>query len=245
MSGQITRRPRRSRRLGGSGAPPRSLARTSVALSWSGGKDSALTLWTLRRQTMEPEALITTVTESYERISMHGVRRELLARQADALGIPLVEVVIPPACVNEVYEARMARAFATPPLSSVDAVAFGDLFLEDVRAYREARLAAGGKRGLFPLWGRDTGELAREFIAAGFEAIIVCLDPRALDPSFAGRPYDERLLAKLPASVDPCGENGEFHTFVKAGPVFAEPIACETGDVVERDGFVFCDLTPT
>lgn len=149
-----------------------------------------------------------------------------------------------PGCVNDVYEARMAEAFASAPLSGVEEVAFGDLFLEDVRAYREERLAAGGKRGLFPLWGRDTRELAREFIAAGFEAIIVCLDPRALDPSFAGRPYDEQLLAELPPSVDPCGENGEFHTFVHAGPIFPEPIACETGELVERDGFLFCDLTP-
>jgi uncharacterized protein (TIGR00290 family) len=214
------------------------------ALSWSGGKDSALTLWTLREEGMEPEALITTVTESYERISMHGVRRELLASQSDALGITLVEVRIPPACVNDVYEARMAQAFASSPLSSVEAVAFGDLFLKDVRAYRETRLTAAGKRGLFPLWGRDTSVLAHEFIAAGFQAVIACLDPRALDASFAGRAYDEQLLSDLPASVDPCGENGEFHTFVHAGPIFAEPIACATGEVVERDGFVFCDVVP-
>jgi uncharacterized protein (TIGR00290 family) len=214
------------------------------ALSWSGGKDSALALWTLRRQQREPEALITTVTESYDRISMHGVRRELLARQAEALGVPLVEVVIPPACVNEIYEARMVEAFAAAPLSDVEAVAFGDLFLEDVRAYREARLAGAGRRALFPLWGRDTTALARQFLEAGFEAVLVCIDPRALDPAFAGRRYDERLLAELPASVDACGENGEFHTFVYGGPIFAAPIACETGAIVERDGFVFCDLTP-
>ena len=215
------------------------------ALSWSGGKDSALTLWTLRRQDVEPEALITTVTDSYDRISMHGVRRELLARQADAAGIPLIEVRIPPACVNEVYEARIAQAFASPPLSDVEEVAFGDLFLEDVRAYREERLAATGRRGLFPLWGHDTGVLAREFIAAGFQARIVSLDPRVLDASFAGRAYDEQLLAELPASVNPCGENGEFHTFVHAGPIFSQPVACETGEVVEREGFVFCDLLST
>jgi uncharacterized protein (TIGR00290 family) len=213
-------------------------------LSWSGGKDSALTLWTLRLQGVEPEALITTVTDAYDRISMHGVRRELLSKQADATGIPLVEVRIPPACINEVYEARMTEAFASAPLASVEAVAFGDLFLEDVRAYREERLTASGRRGVFPLWGRDTGELAREFIAAGFQAFIVTLDPRALDASFAGRAYDEQLLAELPASVDPCGENGEFHTFVHAGPIFSEPIACETGEVVEREGFVFCDVMP-
>jgi len=218
---------------------------SATALSWSGGKDSALTLWTLRREGVEPEALITTVTDVYERISMHGVRRELLARQADAAGIALVEVRIPPACVNDVYEERMAQAFASPPLSDVQAVAFGDLFLEDVRAYRETRLAANNMRGLFPLWERDTGLLAREFIAAGFQAIIACLDPRVLDASFAGRAYDGQLLAELPASVDPCGENGEFHTFVHTGPIFAEPIACETGEVLERDGFVFCDVIPT
>jgi uncharacterized protein (TIGR00290 family) len=216
----------------------------SFALSWSGGKDSALVLWTLRRARLTPKALITTVTESYERISMHGVRRELLARQAEALRIPLVEVIIPPACVNDVYEARMAEAFAAAPLSGVEAVAFGDLFLEDVRAYREERLAAGGRHGLFPLWGRDTAVLAREFLDAGFEATLVCVDPLALDPAYAGRRYDERLLAELPPGVDPCGENGEFHTFVSAGPIFAEPIACETGRIVERDGFVFCDLRP-
>jgi uncharacterized protein (TIGR00290 family) len=243
VSGQaIDSRPRRSPRLGTAAAlrePP-----APFALSWSGGKDSALVLWTLRRQLLKPEALITTVTESYERISMHGVRRELLARQAEVLGIPLVEVLIPPGCVNEVYEARMAEAFAASPLAGVEAVAFGDLFLEDVRAYREGRLVAAGKRGLFPLWGHDTAALAREFVDAGFEATLVCVDPRALDSSFAGRRYDERLLAELPPGIDPCGENGEFHTFVSAGPIFAAPIACERGEIVERDGFVFCDLTP-
>jgi uncharacterized protein (TIGR00290 family) len=223
---------------------PNAAAAGGLALSWSGGKDSALTLWTLRCQGLEPDALITTVTDEYDRISMHGVRRELLAMQADALGIPLVEVCIPPECVNETYEQRMAEAFASPPLSSVETVAFGDLFLQDVRAYREERLIAAGRRGLFPLWERDTGELAREFITAGFQAIIACLDPRALDPSFAGRAYDEQLLADLPAGVDPCGENGEFHTFVHAGPIFSEPIACEIGEVVEREGFVFCDVLP-
>jgi uncharacterized protein (TIGR00290 family) len=224
-----------------SAEPPR---HRSFALSWSGGKDSAVALWTLRREQLEPQALLTTITEGYERISMHGVRRELLAHQAEALAIPLVEVVIPPACVNDVYEARMAAAFAAPPLSQVDAVAFGDLFLGDVRAYREERLAAGGLRGLFPLWGGDTTALAYEFLDAGFEALLVCVDPRSLDRSFAGRRYDERLLAELPHGVDPCGENGEFHTFVSAGPIFVHPIACEPGAIVERDGFVFCDLVP-
>jgi uncharacterized protein (TIGR00290 family) len=239
----LTRRPGRSPGLG-EAATLGERPRAPFALSWSGGKDSALVVWTLRGELLEPQALITTVTESYERISMHGVRRELLARQAEMLGIPLVEVLIPPSCVNETYEARMAEAFAATPLSGVEAVAFGDLFLEDVRGYREERLAAAGKCGLFPLWGHDTAALAREFLDAGFEATLVCVDPRLLDSSFAGRRYDERLLAELPPGVDPCGENGEFHTFVSAGPIFAEPIACERGEIVERDGFVFCDLTP-
>jgi uncharacterized protein (TIGR00290 family) len=188
--------------------------------------------------------LITTVTDEYGRISMHGVRRELLERQSEAADVPLVEVRIPPGCGNDLYEERLTQAFASPPLSTVETVAFGDLFLEDVRAHREQQLAVSGRRGVFPLWGRDTSELAREFIAAGFQAIIVCLDPRALDASFAGRAYDERLLAELPANVDPCGENGEFHTFVHAGPIFSEPIACEIGEVVQRESFVFCDVLP-
>jgi len=235
---------RRTRRFFISGHSVDARPRPSLALSWSGGKDSALALSRLRGEQLEPEALITTVTESYDRISMHGVRRELLARQARALSLPLVEILIPAACVNDVYEARMAQAFAASPLSGVDAVAFGDLFLEDVRAYREQRLAAAGKRGVFPLWGQDTSGLAREFLDAGFEATLVCVDPRLLDRSFAGRRYDKQLLAELPAGVDPCGENGEFHTFVHAGPIFAAPIGCATGEIVERDGFVFCDLIP-
>jgi uncharacterized protein (TIGR00290 family) len=213
-----------------------------LALSWSGGKDSALALWSLRLWRLEPEALITTVTDGYGRVSMHGVRCELIVRQALALGIELVKVVIPPACVNQVYEQRMAEAFAAEPLSAVGAVAFGDLFLEDVRAYREQRLAVAGKQGLFPLWGRDTSQLAGEFLDLGFEATLVCVDPRLLDANFAGRRDDRQLLSELPAGVDPCGENGEFHTFVHAGPLFREPIRCQPGPVVDRDGFVFCDL---
>jgi uncharacterized protein (TIGR00290 family) len=229
-------------------AEPQPAQRAAIAgrhaLSWSGGKDSALTLWRLRAQSIEPEALITTVTDVYDRISMHGVRRELLGAQAESVGVPLVEVEIPPACVNEIYEARMAQAFEVEPLASVQTVAFGDLFLADIRAYREQRLAASGRSGLFPLWGQDTTALAREFVGAGFEAFIACLDPRVLPVSFAGRRYDESLLADLPAGVDPCGENGEFHTFVYDGPIFSAPIACDAGEVAERDGFVFCDLLP-
>jgi uncharacterized protein (TIGR00290 family) len=213
------------------------------ALSWSGGKDSALALQALRDELgVEPHALVTTVTSSYDRISMHGVRRSLLERQARVIGLPLVEVVIPPGCPNTVYEQRWREAFASPLLQSVEEVAFGDLFLDDVRRYREVLLAREGKRGLFPLWGRNTTRLAREFVAAGFRAKLVCVDPKQLDGAFAGREYDERLLAELPAHVDPCGERGEFHTFVYAGPGFSEPIGCRVGEVVEREGFVFCDL---
>jgi uncharacterized protein (TIGR00290 family) len=218
--------------------------RGAVALSWSGGKDSALALWVLGRDHgVVPRALVTTVTDAYNRISMHGVRRSLLALQAEAVGVPLVEIEIPAACTNEVYEQRMSQAMASEPLRDVAAVAFGDLFLEAVRSYREDRLASAGKRACFPLWRRDTTSLAHEFIAAGFEAILVCVDPTKLDRSFAGRRFDERLLTDLPAGVDPCGENGEFHTFVHAGPIMPAPIAVEVGETVERDGFVFTDLT--
>jgi uncharacterized protein (TIGR00290 family) len=218
---------------------------TALALSWSGGKDSSLALWTLRREhRREPRALISTVTDAYDRISMHGVRRELVAAQAEALGIPLIEVAIPVGCTNDDYDASMRRGLAAAELEGVTEVAFGDLFLEDIREHRERRLAEAGLRGSFPLWGRDTTQLAQAFIDAGFEATLVCVDPRQLDPSFAGRRFDERLLADLPAGVDPCGENGEFHTFVHAGPIFPAPIACQAGEVVERDGFAFCDLVP-
>lgn len=216
---------------------------SAAALSWSGGKDSALALRALRAGPgPAPGALITTVTADYGRISMHGVRRELLARQAQAVGLPLVEVEIPAACSNDVYEQRMGQALAESPLEQVQTIAFGDLYLADIRAYREARLGTVGKHAVFPLWGRDTGGLAREFIAAGFRAMLVCVDPTKLDPGFAGRNYDDELLAELPPGVDACGENGEFHTFVHAGPIFSEPIGCETGEIVSRDGFVFCDV---
>jgi uncharacterized protein (TIGR00290 family) len=216
---------------------------STIALSWSGGKDSALALWALRQEMgVEPVALLTTITEDYDRISMHGVRRELLRAQAQATGIELVEIEIPAACVNETYEERMARALSRPPLDRAGTIAFADLFLADVRAYREERLASGGRTGLFPLWGRDTAALAHQFIEAGFEATLVCVDPSQLDPSFVGRPFDEALLADLPAGVDPCGENGEFHTFVHAGPIFETRIEVEPGEKVMREGFAFNDL---
>jgi uncharacterized protein (TIGR00290 family) len=189
-----------------------------------------------------PHALITTVTADYGRISMHGVRRELLFRQAQAVGLPLVEIEIPADCSNDVYEQRMEGALAQAPLAEVQTIAFGDLFLADIRAYREERLSRVGKQAIFPLWGRDTDALARELVAAGFEAVLVRVDPRRLDLSFAGRRLDAELLADLPPDVDPCGENGDFHRFVHAGPVFSAPIACHFGETVERDGFVFCDV---
>jgi uncharacterized protein (TIGR00290 family) len=217
----------------------------SVALSWSGGKDSSLALWVMREELgIEPAALLTTVTEDFDRVSMHGVRRELVRAQAKAVGLPLVEIGIPAACVNEVYEQRMAAALNTPPLAEAETMAFADLYLEEIRAYREERLLGAGRKALFPLWGLDTTELARRFVAAGFEATLVCVDPSQIDPSFAGRAFDEALLADLPASADPCGENGEFHTFVHAGPIFAAPIAVEVGETVVREGFVFTDLKP-
>ncbi len=217
---------------------------TAVALAWSGGKDSALALWTLRREGTEPVALLTTFTGDYDRVSMHGVRRELVRAQAEAAGLPLVEVDIPATCPNEVYEARMAAALEAPPLDGVGTIAFADLFLEDIRAYREARLAAAGRQALFPIWGRETDDLAREFVHAGFEAVLACVDPAQLDPSFAGRSFDRVLLAGLPDGADPCGENGEFHTFVHAGPIFERPIPVELGEAVIRDGFAFRDLLP-
>jgi uncharacterized protein (TIGR00290 family) len=226
-------------------ATPEDGAQQRVALSWSGGKDSALALWALREEMgIEPAALLTTLTEDFDRVSMHAVRRELLRAQAEATGIELVAIDIPAACVNEIYEERMAQALARPPLDRAGTIAFADLFLADVRAYREERLASGGRTGLFPLWGRDTAALAREFVATGFEATLVCVDPAQLDPSFVGRPFDEALLADLPPGADPCGENGEFHTFVHAGPIFDAPIEIELGEVAMRDGFAFQDLLP-
>jgi uncharacterized protein (TIGR00290 family) len=215
-----------------------------LALSWSGGKDSALALWALRSSGSEPVALLTTVTEDYGRVSMHGVRRELVAAQATAAGVRLVEVGIPASCPNEVYEERMAAALGSSPLAGVGTMAFADLFLADIREYRESRLASAGWRAEFPLWGRDTGALAREFIDVGFEAVLVCVDPAQLDPSFVGRSFDSALLSDLPESVDPCGENGEFHTFVHAGPIFDRPIEITLGEAVMRDGFAFQDLVP-
>ena len=215
-----------------------------ILFCWSGGKDSAMALYALLQQQLRVAALLTTVTQGYDRISMHGVRRELLARQAASIGLPLHEVLIPPQCVNPIYEARMEQALRCFYEQGVRKVAFGDIFLEDLRAYREKNLARIGMTALFPIWKRDTRELIRSFHAARFRAIAACVDPKVLDRSFAGRDLDASFFRDLPPRVDPCGENGEFHTFVFDGPFFRWPIPVRTGEIVHREGFVFCDLIP-
>lgn len=218
---------------------------TSVVVSWSAGKDSAFALWTLLRDpAYEVRALLTTITDGYDRVSISGVREELLDRQASALQLPVVKVRIPPQCTNDVYEARWAAAISGNVFDDVQHVAFGDLFLQDVRAYREQQLGVLGKRGLFPLWGRDTAALAHDMTSSGLRALVVCVDPNVLDPSFAGRAFDSSFISDLPGGVDPCGENGEFHTFAWAGPMYGSPIACCPGEVVTRDGFIFSDVLP-
>lgn len=216
-----------------------------VLFCWSGGKDSAMAFHALQQNpSVRIVALLTTVTEGYDRVSMHGVRRELLERQAESLRLPLHEVFIPPQCVNPIYEARMEEAFQVYRRQGVNVVAFGDIFLEDIRTYRERNLARVNMQALFPIWKRDTRDLAREFLLAGFRAITVCVDGKVLAPNFAGRLLDESFFRDLPGGVDPCGENGEFHTFVYEGPNFHLPVRIRPGEVVERDGFSFCDLLP-
>lgn len=214
-----------------------------ILVCWSGGKDSAMALHALLQQKcFRVTGLLTTVTEGFERISMHGVRRELLQRQAESIGLPLQEVRIPPQCVNPIYEARMEAAMRMARAQGVRRVAFGDIFLEDLRAYREKNLAKLGMEAIFPIWKRDTRELAQTFVSEAFRARTVCIDPRVLERSFVGMELTEEFFRRLPPNADPCGENGEFHTFVYDGPIFRRPIKCKTGDVVERDGFIFCDL---
>jgi uncharacterized protein (TIGR00290 family) len=216
-------------------------------MSWSSGKDSAFALRVAReRPDLEITALLTTVTDEFARVSMHGVREELLRAQALAVGLPLVEVRIPSPCTNAIYEARMAEALSRAAEDGVDTVIFGDLYLADIRAYREEKLSAIGFRAEFPLWKRDTSELARAMIASGLRAVLTCVDPRRVPRELAGREFDARLLdelARLPG-VDPCGENGEFHTFAHAGPPLSLPVPIQVGEIVERDGFVFADVLP-
>lgn len=217
--------------------------REPILFCWSGGKDSAMALHALFQQgEVRVVALLTTITEGYERVSMHGVRVELLRRQAESIGLPLREVRIPPQCVNPIYEERMAAAMRTANSEGIRRVAFGDIFLEDLRTYRENNLAKIGMEAMFPIWKRNTRELATNFVKEGFRARTVCIDPRALDRHFAGRELEESFFSDLPPNADPCGENGEFHTFVFDGPIFKAPVKCKLGEVVERDGFIFCDL---
>ena len=189
-------------------------------------------------------ALVTTVTEGYDRVSMHGVRLAVLRVQADALGLPLHVVMIPQSASNSAYESRMEEAFERFRANGVTTIAFGDLFLHDIRRYREQWLARTGMTPIFPLWHRDTCDLARRFVDQGFRAILTCVDTRVLDRSFAGRDFDHALLADLPPAVDPCGENGEFHTFVSGGPLFRRDVSVTRGERVQRDAWCYCDLLP-
>jgi uncharacterized protein (TIGR00290 family) len=214
-------------------------------IAWSSGKDSAWALHEARQSgAYEIVGALTTVTETFGRVSMHGVREELLTAQLEAAGLPLRIVPIPYPCPNEVYEARMAMALSQAKAEGVAHAIFGDLFLEDVRAYREARMAGTGVAPVFPLWGRPTDALARAMIEGGLKTHPVTVDLKALPKSFAGRKFDEALLGDLPAGVDPCGERGEFHTCVLGGPMFSRAIPASVGDIVERDGFAFADLIP-
>lgn len=216
-----------------------------VLLSWSSGKDSAWCLWKLRRQPdVEVRGLITTFNAAADRVAMHAVRRELAVMQAERVGLPLWPVELPWPCSNGEYENRMRAVCERAAAESIDAIAFGDLFLEDIRQYRLRQLESTCLEPLFPLWLQPTTQLAREMIAGGLKARLTCIDPAKLDASFAGRDYDAALLAELPSGVDPCGENGEFHTFVYDAPVFSAPINIRAGEVVTRDGFVFADVLP-
>ncbi|MFL6334224.1 MAG: diphthine--ammonia ligase [Pyrinomonadaceae bacterium] len=216
-----------------------------MLMSWSGGKDSCVALRELRQSPgYSVAALLTTVTSDYDRISMHGVRRVLLERQAASLGLPLHEVFINKDATNREYEAKMEEALSPYRERGIRWVAFGDLFLEEIRAYRDQFLARHDMRALYPVWGRDTADFIREFIGMGFKAVVTCVDGKVLDSSFAGMMIDEDFLSALPTHVDPCGENGEFHTFVFDGPIFKEAVRLSVGEKVERDSFWFCDLLP-
>jgi len=225
---------------------PGAVARPApVLLSWSSGKDAAWTLGVLRaRDDLEVVGLVTTLREDARRVSMHAVREELLERQAAAAGLPLWKVPLPSPCPNARYEEAMGALLERARARGVEAMAFGDLFLEDVRAYRERQLAGSGVEPLFPIWGRDTRSLAREMVASGLRAVVTCVDPGRLGADFAGRVFDAGFLDDLPPGVDPCGERGEFHTFCCAGPMLREPVPVFAGPVEEREGFAFADLRP-
>ncbi len=217
-----------------------------IVLAWSGGKDSALALHELRQaQEYDVVSLLTTVTEGYDRISMHGVRRVLLGQQAAAVGVPLKQMLISQVSSNEEYEEKMRATLEDFQAQGVSAVAFGDIFLQDLKKYREDNLAKIGMKGIFPLWKRDSAELARTFIALGFQAITTCVDSQLLDARFVGRIFDHAFLADLPAGIDPCGENGEFHSFAFNGPIFGKRVPYTKGEIVLRDNrFFYCDLIP-
>ncbi len=218
----------------------------SYIVSWSGGKDSALALHELAKtENYEVMSLLTTVTQEYDRTSMHGLRRVLLEQQAESLGLALEKVFISKNTSNEEYESKMREVLAKYLSAGVPSVAFGDIFLEDVRKHREEKLSEIGMKAIFPIWERDTTELARTFIDSGFKAVIICVDSNVLDKMFVGRSFDEQFLSELPATVDPCGENGEFHSFVYDGPIFSERIRHTIGEIVLRENrFYYCDVMP-
>ena len=219
------------------------MTRERALLSWSSGKDSAWALHLLRQSAeVEVVGLLTTINQVADRVAMHAVRSEVLRAQADAVGLPLFPVPIPSPCSNAEYEAAMSGAVERARADGISVMAFGDLFLEDIRDYRVAKLAGTGLRPIFPVWGMPTHALARQMISEGLRARLTCVDPRQLSAKLVGREFDARLLDELPKDVDPCGERGEFHTFAYAGPMFRCPVAIESGEIVERDGFAFADL---
>ena len=221
------------------------MTRKRTFLSWSSGKDSAWALHVLRQQSdLEIAGLFTTVNQVYQRIAIHGVRLELLQRQAAAVGLPLHIIDLPYPCSNSQYEKKMEEFIERSKRQEIECVAFGDLFLEDIREYREAKLSGTGITPLFPLWRTPTDKLAKDMISGGLRALVTCVDPQQLPASFAGREFNEEFLLTLPHHVDPCGERGEFHTFALDGPMFSKPVAVELGEIIEREGFIYADLLP-
>ena len=219
--------------------------RQKALLSWSSGKDSAWSLHVVRqRGDVDVVGLVTTVNQAHARVAMHAVREELLDLQAQATGLPLIKVLLPWPCSNDQYEAAMTATIARARAEGVTGMVFGDLFLEDIRRYREEKLRGTGVEPLFPLWNVPTGQLARDMVAGGLRAMLTCVDPRQMPARFVGRNFDATLLAELPGSVDPCGERGEFHTFAWAGPMLRRPVPVRLGEIVERDGFAFADFMP-